>query len=328
MMRAPHPRWFGWALAAGLVLVFPLIVGDAYYARLGALVLLAAISASAWNIVGGYAGQVSVGHAVYFGTGAYVSLVAFKLWAVSPLAAAPLGMLVAVSIAVVVGVPTLRLKGHYFSMATIAVAELLRIVCSNWELVGAAVGLGGPAVPRAWWDFSFTSSTPYYYLFLGVLAVLLGLTAWMQRTRMGYYLRAINAGERAARSLGVPVARYKLYALMLSAAFTALAGSLYAVMIGFVDPDSALGILVSVEMIIVTALGGAGTLFGPAIGALILIPLANATNTLFGASGTGITFLVYGGIIMAIARFEPGGLVAMWNRLALRYRRREALRAA
>ncbi|HEX7926197.1 MAG TPA: branched-chain amino acid ABC transporter permease, partial [bacterium] len=308
-MIASKLRWGGYAVAGLLVLTYPLLVqGSAFYSRMGALVMLSAISASAWNIVGGYAGQVSVGHSLVFGAGAYTSLVAFKLWGIPPLFAAPGGIVVAVLLSIVIGLPTLRLKGHYFSMATIAVAELVRILCSNWDLVGAAVGVSGPASPRGWYDFTFTSSAPYYYLFLGILAVLLGLTAWIQHSRMGYYLRAINSSERAARSLGVPVARYKLYAYMLSAAFTAVAGTLYATLIGFMDPESGFGIIISVEMIIVAALGGAGTLFGPFIGALILLPLQNFSNTLFGASGTGLTFLVYGGIIILIARFEPGGL--------------------
>src|SRR6185437_14780801 len=154
--------------------------------------------------------------------------------------------------------------------------------------------------------------------FLAVLVVLLGLTWHMQRSRMGYYLAAIRDGDRAAASLGVPVLRYKLYALLLSAAFTSLAGSLYAVMVGFADPDSTLGILVSVKMVIVAALGGAGSLFGPLVGAVILIPLEETTNALFGGGGTGITFIVYGAIILVIARFQPGGIAALWNSLVTR----------
>ena len=152
-------------------------------------------------------------------------------------------------------------------------------------------------------------------MFLGVLAALLGLTAWIERSRFGYYLRAIRAGERAARSLGVPVNRYKLYVFMLSAAFTSLAGSLYVVKFGFIDPASGFGILVSVNMVIVAALGGAGRLFGPLLGAAILIPLQSETNTMFGGGGTGFTYILYGGIIMVIARFEPGGILEIWERI-------------
>jgi branched-chain amino acid transport system permease protein len=318
-MSAP---WGSIALWIAL-LVFPKVVeasgSAAFYQDVGANLILAAIAASAWNIVGGYAGQVSVGHAMFFGAGAYVPLLIYNLWPeLPPLVGLPLGIAAAVLIALVVGIPSFRLQGHYFSMATIAIAELIRLVVGNWDLLGAAIGIQGPASPRGWWDLIFRSSVPYYYIFLAVLALTLALTYAMERSRFGYYLRAIRAGERAARSLGVPVRRTKLKALMLSAALTATAGSLYAFKVGFVNPESGLGILVSVQMIIVAALGGAGTLYGPLIGALILIPLQSATNTWFGGGGSGLTFILYGGIIVILARFEPGGLLELWRRIAAR----------
>jgi len=314
-------RWGPIALWAAL-LIYPLAVeatdSAAFLQDVGASLILAAIGASAWNIVGGYAGQVSVGHAIFFGAGAYVPLMVYTLWQVPPLLGLPLGILVAVLIAVGIGMPSFRLQGHYFSMATIAVAELVRLVVGNWDLLGAAIGIQGPATARGWWDLIFRSSVPYYYIFLAVLALTLALTYAMERSRFGYYLRAIRAGERAARSLGVPVRRTKLKALMLSAGLTATAGSLYAFKVGFVNPESGLGILVSVQMIIIAALGGAGTLYGPLIGAIILIPLQSATNTWFGGGGSGLTYILYGGIIVILARFEPGGLLELWRRLATR----------
>ena len=309
------------ALAAALLL-YPFIFTGPFYWDIGVAFLLAAISASAWNIVGGYAGQVSVGHSMFFGIGAYMPLLVYNLWKLPPLTGAPAAILVSLGLAVVIGMPTFRLTGHYFSMATIAVAELIRIFVGTWDLVGAAIGQQGPAVGRGWWDLTFRSELPYYYIFLGVLALLLYVTFTVERSRFGYYLRSIKAGERAARSLGVPVRQTKLKALMLSAAFTSAAGSLYAFKTGFIDPESGFGILVSVQMVIVAALGGAGTLFGPLVGALILVPLQTATNTWFGASGSGLTYILYGGIIVLLARFEPGGLHELWYRVAARLPRR------
>ena len=320
-------RWGPIVLWGGL-LVYPLAAGltDSadFLQDIGATLVLAAISACAWNIVGGYAGQVSVGHAIFFGAGAYMSLLMYELWQAPPLVGLPLGVLVAVVIALVIGTPTFRLQGHYFSMATIAVAELIRLVVGNWTLLGAAIGIQGPATPRGWWDLTFRSAVPYYYIYLAVLALTVFITWAMARSRFGYYLRAIRAGERAARSLGVPVRRTKLLALMLSAALTAVAGSLYAFKVGFINPESGLGILVSVQMIIIAALGGAGTLYGPIVGALILIPLQSATNTYFGGSGSGLTYIIYGGVIMLLARFEPGGFIELWRRLAAPRLRRPA----
>ena len=245
-------------LLAAALLIYPLVFSGAFYLDVGVTFLLAAISASAWNIVGGYAGQVSVGHAMFFGLGAYAPLLCYKLYGWTPMAGIPLGVMLSIALAILIGIPTFRLTGHYFSMATIAVAELIRIYFGTWDLVGAAIGLQGPATARGWWDLTFRSELPYYYIFLAVLAVLLLFTHLMERRRFGYYLRAIKAGERAARSLGVPVQQTKIKALVFSAVFTSIAGSLYSVKTGFIDPESGFGILVSVQMVIIAALGGAG----------------------------------------------------------------------
>ena len=226
------------SVALALVIAYPLLFSTPFQQRLGALVLLYAIAASAWNIVGGYAGQVSVGHVVFFGCGAYAAMGAYAHFALSPLVGIPVGIVVSVAIAAVIGVPTLRLSGHYFSMATIAVAELVRLIVTNTDYLGAGVGLSGPTVPRNVFDLSFISALPYYYLFLAILLLTLGLTWWMANSRMGFYLRAIRDSERAARSLGAPASRTKLYAFMLSAGLTSVAGALYAMMFGFVDPES------------------------------------------------------------------------------------------
>src|SRR5215471_1059998 len=311
-------RYLWPALLLALIVAYPLVLSTPFEQRLGALVLLYAIAASSWNIIGGYAGQVSVGHVVFFGCGAYAAMGAYAHFAFSPLVGLPAGIVLAVSIAAVIGVPTLRLSGHYFSMATIAVAELLRLVVTNTEYLGAAVGLSGPTVPRNVFDLSFISALPYYYLFLAVLAITLAITWWMANSRMGFYLRAIKDSERAARSLGVPAARTKLHAYMLSAGLTSVAGALYAMMFGFVDPESGLGILISVKMLIMAALGGAGLLFGPLVGAAILVPLEEISNSVLGGRGAGLTFVVYGAIIVLIARFQPGGLLTLATRLSER----------
>jgi branched-chain amino acid transport system permease protein len=250
-----------------------------------------------------------VGHAVFFGCGAYGALASYTYLGLPPIGGLPIGVAVSIGIAAIVGIPTLRLSGHYFSMATIAVAELARLIVSDIDWLGGAQGLSGPPVPRTLLDLSFISALPYYYLFLGVLAAVLAFTRQMERGRLGYYLRAIHDSERAARSLGAPVSRCKLYAYLMSAALTAVAGALYAVMFGFVDPESGLGILISVKMLIMTALGGAGLLLGPLAGAAILVPLEELSNSLLGGVGAGVTFVVYGAIIVVIARLQPGGLI-------------------
>ncbi|MCK1654529.1 branched-chain amino acid ABC transporter permease [Bradyrhizobium sp. 149] len=299
---------------AAIAIAYPLLLSSPFQQRLGALVLLYAIAASAWNIVGGYAGQVSVGHVVFFGCGAYAAMGSYAKFGLSPLFGIPGGIVLAVGLAAIIGVPTLRLSGHYFSMATIAVAETMRLIVTNTDWLGAAVGLSGPTVPRNIFDLSFLSSLPYYYLFLAILAITLLITWWMTNSRMGFYLRAIKDSERAARSLGAPASRTKLYAFMLSAALTSVAGALYAMMFGFVDPESGFGILISVKILIMAALGGAGLLFGPLVGAAILVPLEEISNSWLGGKGAGLTFVLYGAIIVVIARFQPGGLLSLFKR--------------
>lgn len=314
-MNRPRSPTIGVLLLAAGLLLYPLVFASAFYRDIGVTFLLAAIAASAWNVVGGYAGQISVGHSMFFGIGAYAPALLYTLWGWPPIAGIPLGIVLSLVLAGVIGIPTFRLSGHYFSMATIAVAELIRIFVSAWNFVGAAMGLQGPATGRGWWDLTFRSELPYYYTFLAVLAILLSVTAAIERRRFGFYLRAIKVSERAAKSLGVPVRRTKMQALALSAAFTSLTGSLYVIKTGFIDPGSGFGILISVQMVIVAALGGSGTLYGPVVGALILVPLQTATNNWFGGGGSGLTYILYGGIIVLVARFEPGGLLDLWRRI-------------
>ncbi|MGH7120601.1 MAG: branched-chain amino acid ABC transporter permease [Acetobacteraceae bacterium] len=306
-----------------ILAIAPFFSVNPYYQRIAALVVLAAISASAWNVIGGYAGQISFGHSIYFGIGAYASLLVFSKLGLPPIAGAPLGILASFVVSLLIGPPSFRLHGHYFAMGTFAIAALAENLVVNWKFAGGAIGVMGPAMPRSLADLLFRDALPYYVIFLAVLILLLAVTHLMQRSRMGYYLRAIGAGERAAESLGVPIQRYKLYALLISGAFTALAGSLYAVMIGFVDPESGFGILISVNMVVIAALGGVGTLFGPLVGAIILVPLQQMTNALLGGGSSGAAYVAYGLIIVLIARFSPGGLAEIW-RLAFRKERRRA----
>jgi branched-chain amino acid transport system permease protein len=311
----------GIVLLVAALILYPFIFSGAFYLSVGAAVLLAAISASAWNLVGGYAGQISVGHGMFFGAGAYVPLLLYQHWGLPPIFGVPIGIVLSLALAGLIGQPTFRLRGHYFSMATIAIAELIRIWVGTLGFAGAAMGLQGPAVGRGWWDLTFRDETPYYFIFLGVLGVVLYVTYLLQRSRFGSYLRAIKADERAAASLGASVRAMKMKALLLSAAFTSVAGSLYSIKTGFVDPESGFGILVSVQMVIIAALGGAGTLFGPLVGAIILVTLQTVTNTWAGGGGTGLTYILYGGIIVILARFEPGGLHEFWQRVSLNFRK-------
>lgn len=316
------------ALAAvALVLVtYPFVFGSATAINVGVLVLLFAMLGTAWNLLGGYAGQISFGHAAFFGTGAYASSLLLKQLGLSPWLGMLAGAALAAALAVAVGWPTFRLAGHYFAIATIAVGEIAHSLVRNADVVGGARGLFLPIVPGALGSYEFHEGrTPYYFVALGLYALALSVTLVVERRRMGYYLRAIREDPLAAQSVGVSVLRYKLGAAALSAALTALGGTFYAQYVLFIDADSVFPLSLSVLIALVPILGGAGHAIGPLLGAAVLIPLSELTRISFGGTGQGIDLVIYGGLIVLIAVLQPGGLVTLprrWPRSVAAVRKR------
>jgi branched-chain amino acid transport system permease protein len=221
------------------------------------------------------------------------------------------GGLTASAFSTVVGWPCFRLRGHYFAMATIAVVEIVQAVVNGWEALGGAVGLSLPlSDEKGFAGFVFNrSKLPYHYIALALLAVTL-LANWLvARSRTGYYLRAIKDEPDAARSLGVSLTRYKLYAIALSSFFAATGGTLYAQKELFIDPGSTLSTALSIKIALVAILGGVGTLFGPVLGAAVLTAIEETTRILLGGSGRGTDVVVYGALVVLIAVYKPAGLM-------------------
>jgi branched-chain amino acid transport system permease protein len=304
-----------WVAAAALLVaaLLPLFVSDASHLNLLILVLMAAQLGVAWNLLGGYAGQVSLGHAAFYGIGAYTSTLLLLKFGVNPWLGMLAGGFVAALLSIAFGWSCFRLKGHYFAMATIAVAEIVQIVFTNWDYGGGAVGLTVPMTHDGWAWMVFAGKLPYYWLALGLLVLTLGATALVERSHVGYYLRAIKDEPDAARSIGINIARYKQVALSLSAFFTALGGSLYAQKELYIDPGSVLSTALSIKMALVAILGGIGTLFGPVLGAVVLTTIEELTRAGFGGSGRGTDTIIYAALIIAIAVFYPSGLIG-WYR--------------
>jgi branched-chain amino acid transport system permease protein len=301
-------------LLAALLLaaVFPLVVTRPSWQNTVILMLMTAQLGVAWNILGGYAGQVSLGHAAFFGTGAYVSTLLSMRLGVTPWAGMLAGGLTASLLSLVIGWPCFRLKGHYFAMATIAVVEIVQAVATGWEALGGAVGLYLPLAETGLRGFVFNrSKLPYHYIALALLLVTLLVNWLVARSRAGYYLRAIKDEPDAARSLGVSLTRYKLYAIALSSGLAAMGGTLYAQKELFIDPASTLSTSLSIKMALVAILGGVGTLFGPVVGAALLTAIEEASRTLFGGTGRGTDLVVYGLLIVLIAVFRPAGVMGM-----------------
>ncbi len=297
-------------LALALVLAFPLVVRRVTWQNTAILMLMTAQLGVAWNILGGYAGQVSLGHAAFFGAGAYVStLLSMKLGG-SPWLGMLAGAVAAAGLGVLVGWPCFRLKGHYFAMATIAVAEIVQAVVNGWDRLGGAVGFYLPMKETGFWGFVFNrSKLPYYYIALGLLLASVLVNVLVNRSHVGYYLRAIKDEPDAARSLGVSLGRYKMIAMVLSAGLTAMGGTLYAQKELFVDPGSTLSTSLSIKIALVAILGGAGTLWGPVLGAVVLTAIEEASRIAFGGTGRGTDLVVYGLLIVLIAAFQPSGIM-------------------
>ena len=302
--------------AVALVLaIYPFAFASATAINVGVLVLLYAMLGTAWNLLGGYAGQISFGHAAFFGTGAYTSTLLLKQLGLSPWLGMVAGAALAAALAVAVGWPTFRLAGHYFAIATIVVGEIAHTLVRNADLVGGARGLFLPIVPSSLASYEFHEGrTPYYFVALGLYALALLVTVAVERRRMGYYLRAIREDQLAAQSVGVSVLRYKLGAAALSAALTALGGTFYAQYVLFIDAESVFPLSLSVLIALVPILGGTGHAIGPLLGAAVLIPLSELTRIAFGGTGQGLDLVIYGGLIVLIAVLQPGGLATLARR--------------
>jgi len=303
-------------LAAGLLaFAFPLVVGRPTWQNTAILMLMTAQLGVAWNILGGYAGQVSLGHAAFFGAGAYVSTLLSMKLGLSPWFGMVAGGGFAAALSLLVGWPCFRLKGHYFAMATIAVGEIVQALVNGWEFLGGAVGFYLPLQETGIGGFVFNrSKLPYHYIALGLLGLSLLVNWIVARTRTGYYLRAIKDEPDAARSLGVSLGRYKQIAMMISAALTAMGGTLYAQKELFIDPGSTLSTSLSIKMALVAIMGGVGTLAGPVVGAVVLTAIEEASRIAFGGSGRGTDLVVYGGLIVLIAVFQPAGILGLFTR--------------
>lgn len=297
-------------------LLIPLVVRADYNLQVLFRVFLFAALGLAWNLVGGYTGQLSLGHAAYFGAGAYAI-------ALLPHAGVPiwlaliLGIVVAMAFAALIGGVSFRLRGPYFALATIAFAEVLRLLVKNLPSVtGGDVGMQVPSL------FAHAINRSFYLAAVVLTAAAFALTVWVSRSKFGYYLMAIREDEDTALSVGVNTARVKLEALFLSAAITALGGALYASLFLFIVPDQVLSLDISNEIAIVAMLGGAGTVLGPILGSVVLETASEIFKNVFHEAH----LLIYGLLLVVVVMFLPEGIVGTLN--SWLGRRRAALAAA
>lgn len=300
--------------------ILPLLITSGYLIQSLIMVLLYAYWASCWNIIGGYGGQLSIGHSTYAGIGAYVTVILLINYNISPWMGMFAGALVSGILSIIIGFPCFRLQGSYFTLSTVALAHVIRIIFLQEDKIlgfqtNGAMGVKVPWIGESLKYMQFIDKRGYYFIIL-VFLIMITFISWkIKNSRMGYYLSAINTNQKAAASLGVDVQKYKLMAMFISAFTTALGGAFYAMLILFIDPERMLGYDLSVQIMVFAIVGGRGTLFGPILGAMVMVPISELSRTYLGTSLAGVSIIIYGVVLMLIVYFLPGGLVSIKDKL-------------
>jgi branched-chain amino acid transport system permease protein len=303
---------------AAIALVFPL-VSNAFATDIGIRVLLFAFIGVAWNLMGGYAKQLSLGHAAFFGLGAYTSTILLIRFEISPWVGMLAGGVVAMLASLPIGALCFRLRGPYFAIATIATAQVLMLLFLKFrDFAWGAEGTTIPNLGDAPLMMQFDGKIPYYYIALALLTIGLLITYAIERSWMGYYLVAVGEDEDAAEAVGVDALRMKRYIYLISAFLTALAGTFYVQYIYFIDPQVAFSFNVSVEAALVSIVGGIGTLWGPVLGTVLLEPTSALLQSWLGSGRGGVQLTVYSLILIAVILYRPAGLIGVLTDIAAR----------
>ncbi|MCX7635199.1 MAG: branched-chain amino acid ABC transporter permease [Syntrophales bacterium] len=315
-------------LAAMALLPFvPAVAANPFFMHVLILILLFASMSQAWNIIGGYCGQVSFGHSVFFGIGAYGAGMAVVTYGGLPWPGILVGMILAAMVAVVISYPCFKLSGHYFAIATFAIVEIFYRSFLVWDWVGGALGLDYPVIEEGLANMMWHSSkTGYYYCALVLFVIVFGVVRWIEEHRFGFYLRAVRDGQEAAESLGVDSTAVKLAAMALSAALAALCGAFFVQYNFRVDPPMVMSLDMAMKFVLITILGGSGTLVGPLLGAAVLIPLQEYTRAIWGGLGSGVDLIIFGLLIIVIVVKQPAGLVGIIKDVRKRLRKERETR--
>ena len=337
-------------LAVAALAAFPSFVRKPYILHMGVMLFLAIIQGQAWNVIGGYTGQYSVGHAAYFGVGAYVTMMLLEVNHIPPWWGIWGAIAASVLLSVVIGAITFRLRGPYFVLASIAVAEIIRLAALYYK--GFTRGAEGfllssiPTLHLFETEIEFLTKRTFYFTGLILAVVTIAVNYAVEHSKLGYYFQAIREDQDAAHSLGINLTFYKSVALAISAAFTAAAGGFFAMFVKFIDPNIGFGIDVSVQIVLICIIGGIGTILGPVVGAMVLVPLSEILRNPRGLVQVGIVsadssvvrfietylsnahLLVYGILVVVVILFAPDGVVGVIRHAVARSRRRRAASSA
>ena len=307
-------RAVGIAAVLAIALALPLLVVQPVYQNVLIWICLYAIMGAAWNLLGGFTGQLLLGQAAFFGIGAYASTLLLLKFQVPPIVGMWVGALIAAVFGGLIGWPGLRLRGPFFALATLAVAEVLRLTATAWTgLTNGSHGLFVPTTP-SWQNLVFQHRSTYVWIAILATMVTFGAMAWLSGSQLGLRLKAVREDEEAAEAIGINAAKVKVLALMVSAATTAICGTFYTQYLFFIDPDSVFSINLSIQAAMVAIVGGVGHPLGPLLGSIVLVPFQELVRSYLGGAYQGIYGVVYGGGLMAVVILAPRGLIRLFAR--------------
>ena len=305
-----------WALhlaVLAIAIAFPFVFPSSFMVNFGVMALFYAFIGQSWNISGGFAGQLSFGHVAFFGVGAYASTIMQLRFGWSPWLGLPVSALAGAVVGGVIAVLSFRagLKGSYFALITLAFAEVLRIVTNSVSFTGGGLGLLIPMKASAT-NFQFAERSGFYFVILLLAAGSVALAEWLRRSRFGAQLAAIRENEDSAKALGINVFREKVKVMLLSGAISGMGGCFFAQYFLYIDPLVVFGVDKSVEMLLVSMIGGAGTVYGPLVGALLLASISDITRVL--TQVQGLSLVLYGSLLVVIIAYLPNGLIDLFKR--------------
>jgi branched-chain amino acid transport system permease protein len=315
-------RWIAILAVIAIAAVLPLLLSPTgYWIRVLTFTLLFAAMAQVWNIIGGLANQTSLGHAAFFGIGAYTSTILVLKFGISPWIGMFAGGFLGGVAALIIAVPTMRLQGHYFALATLAFGEVMRVIANVWSsLTGGPVGLSVPFVPPSIAAYSFKQLLPHAYIALIALIIVTFIFEAIRRSAMGYRLRAIKENPAAAEVIGIDTTKVKLQTAVISGVLMAMLGTLYAQVAVFFDPDTVFSAAsISIRVALIAILGGVGMAIGPILGALFIIPVEELMNDLFSSGAAGLSQLIFGVILIAVILWRPRGFITVFDSLMARF---------
>jgi branched-chain amino acid transport system permease protein len=312
MIGARSP-WMVHGLLLVLALLFPVVFSSPFMVNFGVLALFYAFIGQSWNIAGGFAGQLSFGHVAFFGVGAYASTIVQMRFGFNPWMGLPVSALAGAAAGWFIAVLSFRagLKGSYFALITLAFAEVFRIISNSVEITGGGLGMLIPMKQTAA-NFQFGDRRVFYFIILALTVVSVALALWLKASRFGARLAAIRENEDSARALGIDTFAEKTKIMMISGAIAGTGGCFFAQYFLYIDPSIAFGVDKSVEMLLVSMIGGAGTVYGPLIGAVLLAAVSEVTRAWFTIQG--LSLVLYGALLVVIIAYLPNGLIDLFER--------------